>query len=63
MAIQEIADRHLRCAVCGDGFVDSAGEQELRRLRGIDGQPDHCPQCVRSGLARSSRRDTRVAGR
>ena len=63
MTIQEIADRHLRCAACGDGFVDSAGEQELRRLRGIDSQPEHCPQCVRSGAVYTSRRDVRGAGR
>lgn len=43
----EFADKHLRCAACGDGFVLSAGEQELFRLRGITLQPERCPRCVR----------------
>ena len=48
MNTREFADKDLRCASCGDGFVLSAGEQELFRLRGITAQPEHCPSCVRS---------------
>jgi hypothetical protein len=58
MSIREVADKDLRCATCGDGFVFSAGEQELYRLRGISHQPEHCPNCSRGrGLqpARSSK--------
>jgi hypothetical protein len=44
---REVADKDLRCAVCGEGFVFSAGEQELFRLRGINQQPQHCPSCAR----------------
>jgi hypothetical protein len=58
MSIREVADKDLRCAMCGDGFVFSAGEQELYRLRGISHQPEHCPNCARGrGLqpARSSK--------
>jgi Probable zinc-ribbon domain len=44
---RELADKDLRCATCGDGFVFSAGEQELFRLRGISHQPEHCPNCTR----------------
>jgi hypothetical protein len=47
MNTREFADKDLRCASCGDGFVLSAGEQELFRLRGITGQPEHCPNCLR----------------
>jgi hypothetical protein len=47
MTNREFADKDLRCASCGDGFVLSAGEQELFRLRGITAQPEHCPTCVR----------------
>jgi hypothetical protein len=47
MTNREFADKDLRCATCGDGFVLSAGEQELFRLRGITTQPDHCPNCAR----------------
>ena len=51
---RELNDKNLRCAVCGDGFVFSAGEQELFRLRGISRQPDHCPNCSRGrGVAKS----------
>jgi hypothetical protein len=48
MTNREFADKDLRCVSCGDGFVLSAGEQELFRLRGINAQPDHCPNCARS---------------
>jgi hypothetical protein len=44
---RELADKDLRCATCGDGFVYSAGEQELFRLRGISHEPEHCPNCTR----------------
>jgi hypothetical protein len=47
MANREIADKDLQCAGCGDGFVFSAGEQELYRLRGISQEPAHCPTCSR----------------
>jgi hypothetical protein len=44
----EVFDTDLRCAACGDGFIFTAGEQELFRLRGITAPPAHCPSCVRS---------------
>jgi len=50
MVSRELADKDLRCATCGDGFVFSAGEQELYRLRGISAQPNHCPNCKRAHL-------------
>ena len=40
---QKPVDKHLRCAACGDGFVFSAGEQELHRLRGIPTEPQIMP--------------------
>jgi hypothetical protein len=62
MTQRELADKDLRCATCGDGFVFSAGEQELFRLRGIAQQPERCPDCKRRGGAvpslRSSQRST-----
>ena len=48
MVNRELADKDLRCATCGDGFVFSAGEQELYRLRGISEQPANCPNCKRA---------------
>jgi hypothetical protein len=56
MSNQEISDKNLHCAACGDGFVFSAGEQELFRLRGIDLQPQHCPTCTRAHLLSGARR-------
>ena len=50
MVNRELADKDLRCATCGDGFVFSAGEQELYRLRGISEQPTHCPNCKRARM-------------
>jgi len=43
-------DKVLRCPQCGDGFVFSAGEQELFRLRGIASEPVRCPNCARGRL-------------
>ena len=50
MVNRELADKDLSCATCGDGFVFSAGEQELYRLRGISEQPVNCPSCRRAHL-------------
>lgn len=47
MTEREASDKVLRCALCGDGFVFSEGEQELFRLRGIKSEPVHCPNCAR----------------
>ena len=58
MAERVVADKALRCASCGDGFVFSSGEQELFRLRGITTEPVQCPNCARGRVlstpARSS---------
>jgi len=43
----EASEKVLHCAMCGEGFVFSAGEQELYRLRGIRSEPVHCPNCAR----------------
>jgi len=50
MSNRETADQDLRCAACGGGFVFTAGEQELFRLRGITAQPEQCPSCTRGGV-------------
>ena len=55
MTQHEYADKDLRCAACGDGFVFSAGEQELNRLRGITEPPRHCPSCARRHILVASR--------
>ncbi len=56
MSNPESADQNLRCAACGDGFVFSAGEQELHRLRGIRVQPEQCPSCTRGPVLVNPRR-------
>jgi ribosomal protein S27AE len=50
MTNRELTDKNLQCASCGDGFVLSAGEQELFQLRGIAAQPEHCPRCARGRI-------------
>jgi hypothetical protein len=40
-------DKLLSCTTCGDGFIFSAGEQELHQLRGIAKLPEQCPRCQR----------------
>ena len=54
MTSRELSDKQLSCAACGDGFVFSAGEQELRLLRGVSQQPELCPTCVRARLTQHS---------
>jgi hypothetical protein len=61
MSNPESADQNLRCAACGDGFVFTAGEQELYRLRGITAQPEHCPTCARRGGVANSRRGRQMS--
>ena len=56
-----LADVNLRCASCGDGFVFTAGEQELYRLRGLADQPNHCPLCARGGRASLTQRSRSTA--
>jgi hypothetical protein len=56
MTKHEVVDLTLECAACGDGFVFSAGEQELHRLRGIATVPDHCPACARGRVPAAGRR-------
>jgi ribosomal protein S27AE len=56
MTERELADKDLRCASCGDGFVFSAGEQELYRVRGIASQPERCPNCARGPILAAVRR-------
>jgi hypothetical protein len=55
-------DKTLACSICGDGFVFSAGEQELQQLRGIRRVPEQCPPCARLllGGSRSQRNSERT---
>jgi Probable zinc-ribbon domain len=41
------ADVELRCICCGEGFVYTAGEQELHAVRGVRRVPRECPSCRR----------------
>jgi hypothetical protein len=40
-----LRDQELVCRLCGEGFVFSAGEQELQRVRGFDRAPTRCSVC------------------
>lgn len=47
MTASDSTDQRLTCAGCGEGFVFTAGEQELYRLRGVTHEPNRCPPCAR----------------
>jgi len=47
MALRQHSDIELRCSCCGEGFVYSAGEQELNSVRGVARVPRECPGCRR----------------
>ena len=55
MTPREYADQELQCAACGDGFIFSAGEQELYRLRGIVTPPQQCPNCAHGRVLSNTR--------
>ena len=61
MTMAQVPDAQLVCGSCGDGFVFTAGEQELYRLRGVAQQPERCPSCVRNRSTAS--KSTIAAGR
>ena len=51
MVYRQKSDKVLTCKLCGDGFVFTAGEQELFLLRGVAHEPNRCPLCARRPLA------------
>jgi hypothetical protein len=42
-----LTDQTLICHLCKEGFVFSAGEQELQHLRGVHRIPTRCSMCRR----------------
>ena len=42
-----LTDQNLTCRLCEEGFVFSAGEQELQRMRGVERVPTRCSVCRR----------------
>jgi hypothetical protein len=42
-----LIDLEIVCHLCSEGFVFSAGEQELQRVRGIERAPTRCSACMR----------------
>jgi hypothetical protein len=48
MGTYGFTDAALTCATCAEGFVFSAGEQELQALCGLVRRPDTCPICRRT---------------
>ena len=59
MTTRPFADKRLLCASCGDGFIFSAGEQELYQLRGVSREPQRCPSCSRGAQAQPAMVATR----
>src|SRR6266568_1574798 len=45
MSVTRHCDIELHCTCCGEGFVYSAGEQELCAVRGVARVPRACPTC------------------
>ncbi|MBQ0105427.1 MAG: zinc-ribbon domain containing protein [Armatimonadetes bacterium] len=38
-------DKTLKCKICGNDFVFTAGEQEFYASRGLENEPVRCPEC------------------
>ena len=38
-------DKTLKCKICGADFVFTAGEQEFYASRGLENEPQRCPEC------------------
>ncbi len=44
-------DKTLTCKDCGSEFVFSAGEQAFYQEKGLDSEPQRCPECRRARKA------------
>jgi Probable zinc-ribbon domain len=47
MTSPPLSDLNFVCRLCGEGFVFTAGEQELQRIRGVQRVPTRCSSCLR----------------
>jgi len=50
------ADKTLVCRDCGQEFTFTAGEQEFYQARGLQNEPNRCPEC------RAAKRQSRYGG-
>ena len=43
-----MADKTLTCKDCGSEFVFTEGEQEFYKEKGLENEPQRCPDCRRA---------------
>ena len=55
----EFVDKTIQCRDCGASFTFSSGEQEFYQQRGLEHEPQRCPECR---LARRRDRDRTGSG-
>lgn len=51
-----MADKSLNCKDCGKEFVFTEGEQEFYREKGLQNEPQRCPDCRKAKKASFRRR-------
>lgn len=52
-------DKTLVCKDCGKQFVFTVGEQEFFKERGLENEPQRCPDCRRARKAQRRNFDRR----
>lgn len=50
-----MADKNLTCKDCGKEFVFTDGEQEFYREKGLQNEPQRCPDCRKAKKAAFNR--------
>ncbi|BED92457.1 MAG: zinc-ribbon domain containing protein [Candidatus Paraimprobicoccus trichonymphae] len=53
-ANNDYEDKVLRCVVCGEDFVFSAGEQSFYAERGFENEPKKCRECREADKAKNN---------
>jgi len=50
-----MADKTLICKYCSKGFVFTDGEQEFYKEKGLQNEPQRCPDCRKAKKAEFNR--------
>ena len=51
-------DKTLKCKICGNDFTWTSGEQEFYASKGLQNEPQRCPECrIQKKRERSERKE------
>jgi hypothetical protein len=52
-------DKTITCKDCGNDFIWTAGEQAFYKEKGLDSEPQRCPDCRKARKAAKYNRDNK----